>query len=187
MNFLNQSDLKNKPLYKYIIIGLVAVNAFILAFLLFGPRVGSSANVSTSSNIASTVGMTDESAADEYLNTEDSSTADTFAETSAESVEEYDDLNGTNVESAEEGASEESGPVLELVDEHVTLKVGDYFNFYDYIKTMRDSDGSELSRYIHLRGEVNTSMPGEYTITYQITSPITGETASKDLAVTVEE
>lgn len=185
MNFLNQSNLNSRPLYKYIIIGLVAVNAFILAYLLFGPRVGSSANVPTPSS--STVGMTVESASDEYLNTEDSSTADTFAETSAESTEEYDDLNGTNVESAEEGASQESGPVLELVDEHVTLKVGDYFNFYDYIKTMEDSDGSELSRYIHLRGEINTSTPGEYTITYQITSPVTGQTASKDLAVTVEE
>ena len=66
-------------------------------------------------------------------------------------------------------------------------KVGDYFNFYDYIVTMRDRDGSDLSRYIHLKGEVNTYVPGDYTITYQITSPATGETTSKDLLVTVEQ
>jgi hypothetical protein len=48
------------------------------------------------------------------------------------------------------------------------------------------TDGSNLSRYIHLVGDVNTYQPGDYTITYQITSQIDGETASKDLHVTVE-
>ena len=89
-------------------------------------------------------------------------------------------------DSDDEEEMPESGPILELTDDHVTLKVGDYFNFYDYIKTMKDRDGSELSRYIHLSGEVNTYQPGDYTITYQITSPIDGQTASKDLEVTVE-
>ena len=93
----------------------------------------------------------------------------------------FSDIDGSG-----EDEAEESGPILELTDDHVTLKVGDYFNFYDYIKTMEDRDGSELSRYIHLAGEVNTYQPGDYTITYQITSPIDGKTASKDLLVTVE-
>ena len=52
---------------------------------------------------------------------------------------------------------------------------------------MRDRDGSDLSHYIHLQGEVNTYTPGEYRITYQITSPIDGKTASEDLVVTVEQ
>ena len=77
------------------------------------------------------------------------------------------------------------GPVLELTDDHVTLHVGDEFNFYSYIKTMRDRDGSELSRYIHLSGNVDTYTPGDYRITYRITSPIDGESTSKDLLVTV--
>ena len=106
------------------------------------------------------------------------------AYTSEESPD-ADDEEGNDFGSGEDEA-EESGPILELTDDHVTLKVGDYFNFYNYIKTMKDRDGSELSRYIHLAGEVNTYQPGDYTITYQITSPIDGKTASKDLLVTVE-
>ena len=78
-----------------------------------------------------------------------------------------------------------NGPVLELTDDHVTLHVGDEFNFYSYIKTMRDRDGSELSRYIHLSGNVDTNTPGDYRITYRITSPIDGEFTTKDLLVTV--
>ena len=38
MNILNQSDLSNRPVIKYIIIALIAANAVILALLLFGPE-----------------------------------------------------------------------------------------------------------------------------------------------------
>ena len=51
---------------------------------------------------------------------------------------------------------------------------------------MRDRDGSELSRYIHLTGQVNSYVPGDYLITYRITSQVDGESASADLLVTVE-
>ena len=61
MNFLNQSDLNGKPLVKYIIIGLVVVNAFVLAFLLFGPRLGPSAKSPAPSSPDSTDAMTEES------------------------------------------------------------------------------------------------------------------------------
>ena len=186
MNFLNQSDLNGKPLVKYIIIGLVVVNAFVLAFLLFGPRLGPSAKAPAPSSPDSTDAMTEESMTYEDYNSEDSSEAYTSYETPAE-AEEYGAFEEGSGESNEEEEISETGPILELVDDHVTLKVGDYFNFYDYIVTMRDRDGSDLSRYIHLKGEVNTSVPGDYTITYQITSPATGETTSKDLLVTVEQ
>lgn len=191
MNFLNQSDLNGKPLVKYIIIGLVVVNAFVLAFLLFGPRIGPSANAPAPSSPDSTDAMTEESMTYEDYNSADSSEAYTSYETPAEAEdEEYGDFEEGSEESEESNEEEgisETGPILELVDDHVTLKVGDYFNFYDYIVTMRDRDGSDLSRYIHLKGEVNTYVPGDYTITYQITSPATGETTSKDLLVTVEQ
>ena len=179
MNFLNQSDLNGKPLVKYIIIGLVVVNAFVLAFLLFGPRLGPSAKSPAPSSPDSTDAMTEESMTYEDYNSADSSEAYTSYETPAE-AEEYGDFEEGSEESEESNEDE-------LVDDHVTLKVGDYFNFYDYIVTMRDRDGSDLSRYIHLKGEVNTYVPGDYTITYQITSPATGETTSKDLLVTVEQ
>lgn len=182
MNLLNRSDLNNKPLFKYITIALVVVNAFILAFLLFGPGRGSSAQASTPSGDPAAIeeaGSTEEDAEIEEDESEDSGEAYTSEESS-------DDEDEDGNDSDDEEEMPESGPILELTDDHVTLKVGDYFNFYDYIRTMKDRDGSELSRYIHLSGEVNTYQPGDYTITYQITSQIDGQTASKDLQVTVE-
>ncbi len=183
MNLLNRSDLNNKPLFKYITIALVVVNAFVLAFLLFGPGRGSSAQASTPSGDPAAVeegsGTEEESyyGEDEAQNSDEAYTSEESREEDGEEENDFDN---------DEEETPESGHILELTDEHVTLKVGDYFNFYDYIKTMKDRDGSELSRYIHLSGQVNTYQPGDYTITYQITSPIDGQTASKDLKVTVE-
>ena len=114
----------------------------------------------------------------------------------AEGTEEPDGTEGTaaNPENTENdtayGSDTEeapgSGPVLELTDEHITLRVGEEFDYYKYIKTMEDRDGSSLSRYIHLSQIVNTWIPGDYTVTYRITSPIDGQSVSKDLLVTVE-
>ena len=113
-----------------------------------------------------------------------------------EGTEELDGTEGTaaNPENTENdtayGSDTEeapgSGPVLELTDEHITLRVGEEFDYYKYIKTMEDRDGSSLSRYIHLSQIVNTWIPGDYTVTYRITSPIDGQSVSKDLLVTVE-
>ena len=183
MNLLNRSDLNNKPLFKYITIALVVVNAFVLAFLLFGPGRGSAAQASTPSGDPAAVEEGSGTEEESYYGEDESQNSDE-AYTSEESREE--DGEEENDFDNDEEETPESGPILELTDEHVTLKVGDYFNFYDYIKTMKDRDGSELSRYIHLSGQVNTYQPGDYTITYQITSPIDGQTASKDLKVTVE-
>lgn len=197
MNILNQSDLSNRPVIKYIIIAVIAANAVILALLLFGPgRISPAASPrGTEEDVVSagsTVERMEDSASreeedndsrededDRHHDREDEDDDDEHRESSEDSSE-------ADTEETAEDESSESGPVLELVDDHVTLKVGDYFNFYEYIKTMKDSDGSDLSRYIHLKGEVNTYTPGDYTITYQITSQINGETASKDLVVTVE-
>ena len=189
MHLLNRSDLSNKPLFKYITIALVVVNAFVLAFLLFGPGRGSTAQASTPSGDPAAVqeGNGTEGDADygEDSDYEDGESENSDEAYTSEESPDADDEEGNDFGSGEDEA-EESGPILELTDDHVTLKVGDYFNFYNYIKTMKDRDGSELSRYIHLAGEVNTYQPGDYTITYQITSPIDGKTASKDLLVTVE-
>ena len=111
----------------------------------------------------------------------------------AEGTEEPDGTEGTSPNAENDTAygsdTEEapgSGPVLELTDEHITLRVGEEFDYYKYIKTMEDRDGSSLSRYIHLSQIVNTWIPGDYTVTYRITSPIDGQSVSKDLLVTVE-
>ena len=123
-------------------------------------------------------------------------TEETEGTEGTEGTEEPDGTEGTaaNPENTENdtayGSDTEeapgSGPVLELTDEHITLRVGEEFDYYKYIKTMEDRDGSSLSRYIHLSQIVNTWIPGDYTVTYRITSPIDGQSVSKDLLVTVE-
>ena len=226
MNILNQSDLSNRPVIKYIIIALIAANAVILALLLFGPeRLIPAASPFGSGEELAAAGSTVETAEDSRSpekddnrneeddkndrsdkndkngknNEEDGKDENIQNDEDDKNVEndesiENDENSGNDddnpgeadtVEAAEEGNTAPA-PVLELVDDHITLKYGSYFNFYEYIKTMQDIDGSDLSHYIHLRGEVNTYMPGDYTVTYQITSQINGETTSKDLLVTVE-
>ena len=100
--------------------------------------------------------------------------------------EETDSQNNEIEEEETEIKRDPNAPILELTDDHIYLHVGDRFNYMSYIKTMEDVDGSDLSHYIHLDGYVNTYVPGDYPITYRITSPISGETASKELLVTVE-
>lgn len=78
-------------------------------------------------------------------------------------------------------------PILELTDDHIYLKVGDRFNYMSYIKTMEDVDGSDLSHYIYLDKDVDTSEPGEIELTYRITSTITGKSDSKALLITITE
>ena len=78
-------------------------------------------------------------------------------------------------------------PILELTDDHIFLKVGDHFNYMSYIKTMEDVDGSDLSHYIYLDKDVDTSEPGEIELTYRITSVITGKSDSKVLLITIRE
>lgn len=78
-------------------------------------------------------------------------------------------------------------PILELTDDHIYLKVGDRFNYMSYIKTMEDVDGSDLSHYIYLDKDVDTSEPGEIELTYRITSVITGKSDSKVLLITIQE
>lgn len=192
MNILNQSDLSNRPVIKYIIIAVIAANAVILALLLFGPgRLSPAASPRGTEEDLVSAGSTVETAEDSNSRQEEDNDSreeddDRHGGRDDADADDSEDSSEADTEETAEEAEDESGPILELVDDHVTLKVGDYFNFYEYIKTMKDIDGSDLSRYIHLKGEVNTYTPGDYTITYQITSPINGKTASEDLRVTVE-
>ena len=137
-----------------------------------------------------------------YDNENPDNTEDLYNEGNLNNTEETEGAEGTEEPDGTEGISPNaendtaygsdteqapgSGPVLELTDEHITLRVGEEFDYYKYIKTMEDRDGSSLSRYIHLSQIVNTWIPGDYTVTYRITSPIDGQSVSKDLLVTVE-
>ena len=94
-----------------------------------------------------------------------------------------------NGEESEENETQRDpdAPILELTEDHIFLHVGDRFNYMSYIETMEDVDGSDLSRYIHLDQDVDTSVPGEIELTYRITSVITGKSDSKVLIITIEE
>ncbi len=78
-------------------------------------------------------------------------------------------------------------PTLELTDKKITLTRGERFNFLLYLKTYRDVDGSDLSHYIRLDGEVNTYQVGTYVVTYSVTSRVTRQDTSVDLTIEVVE
>ena len=129
-------------------------------------------------------------AEDPYDNENPNNTEDLYNEGNLNNTEETEGTAANAENDTSYGSDTEqapgSGPVLELTDEHITLRVGEEFDYYKYIKSMEDRDGSSLSRYIHLSEIVNTWIPGDYIVTYRITSPIDGQSVSKDLLVTVE-
>ena len=200
MKWLYSDILQEKKALKTLVILLVTVNAIVLAVLLFGPSKKPDASVRKSENAAgsSQSGMVLNTSEETDLDEKKSdSEAENFeADTGSEEAGAEENLPGsegtaanTENDTAYGSDTEEapgSGPVLELTDEHITLRVGEEFDYYKYIKTMEDRDGSSLSRYIHLSQIVNTWIPGDYTVTYRITSPIDGQSVSKDLLVTVE-
>ena len=113
-------------------------------------------------------------------------------EAAAKEAEEAQTVLAREEESEEpEDAAEEErdpdAPILELTEDHIYLNVGDRFNYMSYIKTMEDVDGSDLSHYIYLDQDVDTSEPGEIELTYRITSVITGKSDSKVLLITIRE
>ena len=200
MKWLYSDILKEKKALKTLVILLVTVNAIVLAVLLFGPSKKPDASVrkpenATGSNQSGMVLNTSEET-DMEENKSDSEADNLEADTGSEEAGAEENLPGSEGTAANAendtayGSDTEqapgSGPVLELTDEHITLRVGEEFDYYKYIKTMEDRDGSSLSRYIHLSQIVNTWIPGDYTVTYRITSPIDGQSVSKDLLVTVE-
>lgn len=238
MNIFFSSNLENKPVLKICIAVFIALNAVVLAILVFGPdrlfAAGSGGNEAASSD--STLVTVNVEPGNEHLDPYDDddehqgsrsdegssrASSDRTLPFSDDRVDREDMNDGENFNGGDDRDSAYAGtgrfnvgdesesadtagtgmtseyssdnertsataPVLVLTDDHVTLHVGDFFNFYDYIETMRDRDGSDLSHYIHLTGNVNTYIPGDYLIVYQITSPVSGETTSKDLLVTVE-
>ena len=81
----------------------------------------------------------------------------------------------------------DKGPLLELTDEKVRLKVGDDFDYRKYIETAVDRNGKDMTYHVRLSGDLNMKKDGHYTVTYSLTSEIDGETASKELKVRVKE
>ena len=76
-------------------------------------------------------------------------------------------------------------PILELTSHTATLEVGATFNFYSYIKTARDIDGSSLNDNISISGTVDTSRRGTYQVVYSTISRVSLEKVEKTLTVRV--
>ena len=127
---------------------------------------------------------------DEHVGTIESVEQETAAKEAEEAqtalAREEDSEEQTEHEEPEEERDPDA-PILELTDDHIYLKVGDRFNYMSYIKTMVDVDGSDLSHYIYLDRDVDTSEPREIELTYRITSVITGKSDSKVLLITIRE
>lgn len=101
------------------------------------------------------------SAESEILSTEES--ADTSADETREAEESTTEEESTTAEPGREGF-----PVLTLTTHEVTLKVGETFSYYNYLKSAVDDKDtrSELYRRINIQGTYDTSKAGEYELTF---------------------
>lgn len=171
----------SNTLLKYIISIIAILN--IMSMMLFQYGLPSPARPAESNNKAE----------QSSENVDDVGTIEAVAkETAAEETEAVENAftkDETGQEQGNREAEEEERdpdtPILELTDDHIYLNVGDRFNYMSYIKRMEDVDGSDLSHYIYLDKDVDTSEPGEIELTYRITSTITGKTDSKVLLITI--
>lgn len=76
----------------------------------------------------------------------------------------------TNIYSAADG------PTVTLKQSSVTISQDSEFDPMDYVDTAVDSNGEDLTDYVEVRGNVNLSKTGQYTLTYQLTNA-EGETS----------
>ena len=77
-------------------------------------------------------------------------------------------------------------PRITMILNEATLKVGETFNVLRYIQSAVDTDGADLSRYIHAEGNYDMSQPGTYSIRVYATSPNGGTSNIETFTLTVE-
>ena len=77
-------------------------------------------------------------------------------------------------------------PVLVLTSETVTIPLDSSFDYMDYVKTARDTNGLPIGDYISTSGNVDTSTSGTYELTYVLVSQINYDRVEKTLTVKVE-
>lgn len=171
----------NSRLIRYLVSILAIVN--IVAMMLFEYGLPS---LAVSKDSAVTEGTSEKEMAVGTIEAVEQETAEkeTEAVETALARDDSEEPEDTEVQAEER---DPDSPVLELTDDHIFLHVGDRFNYMSYIKTMQDVDGSDLSHYIYLDKDVDTSEPGEIELTYRITSTITGKSDSKVLLITIRE
>ena len=173
--------------FKAVILAVAIVN--IVAMMLFGYGLPSPVVLAEEINSENQTGQNTDAGTIESVEKETAAKEAEAMETALAREESNSDSEKENGEEIEEKETQRDpdAPILELTDDHIFLHVGDRFNYMSYIKTMEDVDGSDLSHYIHLDRDVDTSVPGDIELTYRITSVITGKSDSKVLIITIEE
>lgn len=77
-------------------------------------------------------------------------------------------------------------PHITMLQNEVTLKVGESFNISRYIQSAVDKDGTNLSRSVHIDGVYDMNQPGVYEIRVYATNS-SGETSNIEIfTLTVE-
>lgn len=82
--------------------------------------------------------------------------------------------------------TDQEGPKLTFLQNEAKLKVGESFNLLRYIESAVDTDGSDLSRFIHVSGNYDMTVPGVYTLSVYAANA-DGETSNvEEFTLTVE-
>lgn len=79
-----------------------------------------------------------------------------------------------------------AAPVITMIQNAATLKVGETFNVLRYVQGAVDTDGSSLNRYIHAEGAYDMSQPGNYELRVYATSPTGASSNIETFTLTVE-
>ncbi|MGN0299326.1 MAG: immunoglobulin-like domain-containing protein [Lachnospiraceae bacterium] len=77
-------------------------------------------------------------------------------------------------------------PILTLTTDHAVVAQHSNFRPFSYIANAVDVDGTSLMEHVAIQGSVDTSVPGEYILTYTIYAPSGNLSAPKTLTVTVQ-
>lgn len=77
-------------------------------------------------------------------------------------------------------------PVLTLTTSEVIVEQYSTFHPFSYVASAVDVDGSSVMNHIDIQGNVDTSVPGEYNLTYIIYAPSGNLSAPQTLKVIVQ-
>lgn len=77
-------------------------------------------------------------------------------------------------------------PQIVMLQNELTLKVGERFNILRYIEGATDVDGSDLSRKIHVEGDYDTAQPGVYTLSVYAVGAQGTRSNTETLTLTIE-
>lgn len=77
--------------------------------------------------------------------------------------------------------------VLTLRQEQISISQNEPFVPLDWVLEAEDANGENLIDGVEVEGTVNSSVPGNYTITYRLTSLDGRQCATRNLSVKVNE